>query len=159
MIDLRRTPLARALRTAPSIALAMAVIAGIRGAPTPAFADPEIDFPVGPQPVLVDASTGPVEPVGRIQVVVKSVDVSNDRDGFWTGGGDIELTTSIWRCTGPNPPCSASDNNQAEILAEDKKSFNADSGEFVSLNRVIPSAADVISPAFASEDGGIAVFD
>jgi len=159
MKHLHHVALASALRTTSAIALALTLATTGQMAPKSAFADDPVRPPVGDLPELVDASTGPVEPMGRIQVVIRSVDVSNDRDGFWTGAGDIQLTTAIWRCTGPNPPCSASDNSQAQILAEDKKSFSADSGEMVALNRVIPSADDVIDWHVASEDGGIAVFD
>jgi hypothetical protein len=148
-----------AFRVTSAIALVLTLVTAGQIGPKPAFADDPVRPPVGDLPELVDISTGPVEPVGRIQVVIRSVDVSNDRDGFWTGAGDIELTTAIWRCTGPNPPCSASDNSQAQILAEDKKSFSADSGDMVALNRVIPSADDVIDWTAASADGGIPVFD
>jgi hypothetical protein len=157
MIRLHTRTLAGALR--PVLAIALAITLVVSAIPQPTLADSHLESPFGDLPEFVDASTGPIEPVGRIQVIIRSVDVSNDRDGFWTGAGDIELTTAIWRCTGPNPPCSASDENDAEILAEDTKSFSADSGDFVALNRVIPSADDVISPNFASADGGIAVFD
>lgn len=152
--------IAGARRIVPGIALAFVLIAGVQGRPTPAFADNHDDSPLGPRPIVgVDATTAPVEPAARLQVVVRTVDVSNDRDGFWTGAGDILLTTNIWRCTGAPPPCSASENNQAQLLAEDEKSFNADSGDAVSLNRVIPMADDVQNSTFASEEGGIAVFD
>jgi hypothetical protein len=159
MINRHCRAIESALRAVPAVALAMGLVTAGLAAPRPSFADSHFDPPFREATEIVDATTVPAEPVGRIQVVIRSVDVSNDRDGFWTGSGDIELTTAIWLCTGPNPPCSASDNNEAVILAEDKKSFSADSGDHETLNRVIPSADDVINANFASEFGGIAVFD
>jgi hypothetical protein len=97
------------------------------------------------------------DPAARIQVVIKSVTVSNDRDGFWTGAGDILLKTSIWRCTGPRGRCSASEDNPARLLAYAPKAFDANSGEMEVLNRLVPLAGDVKDGAVASEELGIAL--
>lgn len=123
----------------------------------PAQADDHIG-PVGPRPVLVEDTSGPTEPATRLQVIVKTVNVANDRDGIFSGAGDMLLTASFWQCPGANPPCSASDRFPAVLLAEAQKSFNADSGDAVNLNRVMPLAGDVKNATFAAEDRGIDVY-
>lgn len=97
------------------------------------------------------------DPAARLQIVIKSVNVSNDRDGFWTGAGDILLMASFWRCSGPQPPCSATEDNPATLVAYARKSFDAESGEIEVLNRLMPLAGDVKDGAVASEEAGIAV--
>jgi hypothetical protein len=98
------------------------------------------------------------DPAARLQVIIKTIQVSNDRDGTFSGAGDILLTASLWRCSGPPHPCSAGSSNPAKLLALMNRSFNADSGDSVNLNRVFPLTPDVEDVSAASEATGIAVY-
>jgi hypothetical protein len=97
------------------------------------------------------------DPAARLQVIIKSVQVANDRDGFLSGEGDIRLTATFWRCTDAQHPCSAGSSNPAKLLAQAERSFDADSGDMVNLNRVFPLTPDVKDVSLASEATGFAV--
>ena len=147
-----RSRVSATLAATPALALAVTLALSTLGPPTSARAE---NGPREQGERTARLQGG--DPAARLQIVITSVNVSNDRDGFWTGAGDILLMASFWRCSSPQPPCSASEDNPAKLLAYARKSFNADSGEMEVLNRTIPLAGDVKDGGAASEEAGIAV--
>lgn len=138
------------------IAAALAVLAALAPWPiTPAPAaladEPLVFVSSGPDALLQGG-----DPVARLQVIIKSIYVSNDRESWIRGDADIKLTASFWRCSSPQPPCSA-EGNPATLLAYASKSFDAGEGDTETLNRLIPLAGDVRDAGVASEEAGIAV--
>jgi hypothetical protein len=97
------------------------------------------------------------EPAARLQVEIKSIHVNNDRDGFWTGDGDLHFAATFWRCTSVPTPCSESYTNEAQLMAEWDRNLQAASGSTQAMNHVLPLAADVRDGLMVSEDEGLIV--
>jgi hypothetical protein len=93
---------------------------------------------LGPMP-SVGSAAEPADPAARIQVVTKQVYIHDDREGIFSGGGEMELYVDIWRCEeGIPPPCL----DQAPALPGDAGVrtgfFDASTGDTVTLERVVP---------------------
>ena len=163
-------PLAAARRGILSLALSLALVGMLlpstAGPAPPVRADQQVRAHRGegqqlrlPAPAVEPAiAQDHPDPAARLQVVIRTVHVSNDRDGAGRGAGDMSLTARFWRCSGPHHPCSAGPNNPPELLAHARASFQADSGEAVNLNRTLPRAGDDMHGTLASEEAGIAVY-
>jgi len=98
------------------------------------------------------------DPAARVQILLKSIHVANDRDGWARGAGDFTLTVSFFQCAGPQPPCGSGDGG-TRLVAEWKRDFSADSGDVKTLDRLMPITADVKEPSLASEDGALALYE
>jgi hypothetical protein len=123
------------------LALALTLLAGVTGSPTAVRADP----------------VPRREPKYRIQVVVKAVEIYDDRDLF--GSGDFSMRAILHRC--PDPPVD----DCASILFEGLSSehmarFSGDTGDIVKLYLTLPNAADPVWGGYdLSEDAGYPMYD
>ena len=97
-------------RAASSIGLATALLTSTLGVTAPALAD---------EPIVHDHRNGD-PPVGRIQIVLKTVEILNDRD--W-GSGKMDFTLFL-TCVATPTPCLGS---QAAGLDGYERTFNASS--------------------------------
>jgi hypothetical protein len=95
------------------------------------------------------------DPAARLQVVIHTIHVVNDRDGRFTGDGDLTLTAEVWRCSGLTGPCAAGGN--AAQMAKFSQDFDLGSGKTKNMERIIPLAADVKENRTTSEEGGLVV--
>src|SRR5690242_3699207 len=98
------------------------------------------------------------DPVARLQVVIKSVYIRDDRD--LVGSGELLLSASIGRyshgCQDPDPakqPPSCA--GYGRVIALAQESFSADSKQTAPLDRVVPGASDVQDGSLASEGTGM----
>jgi hypothetical protein len=146
-----RRALDRARRFGPSLGLAAVLLTSTLGAAVPAGAS---DLPRQVVHGVAQAQGG--DTAARIQIIVRSINVVNDRDGAFRGSGEFAMTTSFWRCSSASGPCVSGD-GLAALVAESSYSFSADSGDFKVLDRLMPVAADVKDGALASEDSGFAL--
>lgn len=90
-----------------------------------------------------------LDPVARLQVVLKKVHIYSDRD--W-GKGEMDLHTFIERCD-PEAGCGA----DSVGLARSLLTFSANDGADLAFDRVVPGVADRILSETVSEEGGIGV--
>ena len=107
-----------------------------------------LSWMLGPAaPARADAST---EPVARLQVVIKQVQVHDDRDGTFKGEGEIILEAEILRCNeGARVPCRRA----AQPLARFLERNSADNGEVIALERIVPAANSSVDPSATAELG------
>jgi hypothetical protein len=110
------THVARALCAAPSVALAASLFVTTLGAPAPTA-----------------VAAAPAEPAARLQVVVKQIEILDDREGWLSGKGDMYLRIMIRRCKDGAPPCEPS----VRVSFFDKH-FAASTGDVVALDLVVP---------------------
>ncbi|HZO32585.1 MAG TPA: CARDB domain-containing protein [Chloroflexota bacterium] len=178
-----RRVLQSARRLGIPVGLVAILLVTVFGAPAPARADdpqvrdhrdgqgpvlrePRVQDPGAPPPVVRDHRTGggavaqlqADDTAARIQIMLKTIHVANDRDGAWRGSGELSMTVSFFRCAGPQPPCG-SGSDPAVLVAEWKRDFGADSGDARTFDRIMPITADVKDGALASEDGGLLLQD
>jgi hypothetical protein len=79
------------------------------------------------------------EPVARLQLLVNSVHIYDDNDGFLAGDGEIELTAVVLRCTDYHlGQCDGS-----TVLASDTFKFSAGNGEDETIGKVVPATGSV----------------
>jgi hypothetical protein len=94
----------------------------------------------------VGTAAEPVDPAARLQVIIKSVYVLSDRDV--ASSGEMDLFTQMGSCNeGIPPPCfneggwgewRGLDVIDGEHIWWEEHEFGADSGETVTLNRLLP---------------------
>jgi hypothetical protein len=125
-------------RGASSLSLVAVLLTSILGGAAPALAD---------EPIVHDHRNGE-SPIGRIQIVVKSVEILNDHDG---GPGRVRLSISL-TCTATPTPCTA-----GQSLDWFQETYAASSGETVVVDRVLPRAEPTNSRYDSSVDGGYPV--
>lgn len=128
---------ATASRFAPQallgLTLAVAPLAAMLGPATPARAEP------------------PPDPVARLQIVIKSIRILDDRDLI--GSGEMSLVAGLGKCVQFQAyPCSAIP------LVLDAYDFNAGSGDTVPFGRVLPLSGDTIDERSVSVETGVAVY-
>ena len=110
----------------------------------------------------VQASTPPRESVqlqgtsGRLQIVLNSIQVANDRDGTWTGDGDMSLSAAIYRCGAGPEPCSA-EGLPAQRVVRWISRFDLGTGKAKNFNHVLPSPGDDVDGRSATVQGGLVV--
>jgi hypothetical protein len=93
------------------------------------------------------------DPIARVQVLLKSVTIHNDRD--W-GDGEIKLSAGVWAYSKDCPPGHAS--QCSWTLAEATiPEFSATDGQVKVLNRLLPSAGDRILDSTVGQDIGIPI--
>jgi hypothetical protein len=117
-------------RWSVAVGLAAAVFVTASGVPTPARADI------------------PPDPVARVQLVIKSVHIYDDRDLF--GAGDMRwqaelCTTDVLRPAG----CYGA---SQDMFGGDLP-FHADTGDDVTIDRVVPRSGDSMTPDVTPEAG------
>jgi hypothetical protein len=142
-----RRALGHARRIGPSLGLAAMVLTSLPGMAAPVHAS-------GQPRESMQLQGG--DTAQRVQVVVNSVKVKNDRDGWARGSGELRMTSSFWRCAGTSGPCSPNGRPAAQ-MAMWKQSFSADDGDIKTFDHVLPMAADVVDSASASEAEGFAL--
>jgi len=131
--------IASALRAVPSLAFAATLAVSAFGPPAPVGAGPE-----------------PPEPRARLELVVKQVNIVDDRDPWILGGGEMSLKVDIWRCKGDEPPpCRLGPGTR---LAGAGAFINAGEGETVTLNLEVPQAGDLTVVEDTSRELGFAVY-
>ena len=148
---LRRSITMTGLRFLLAPVLALTLLPWVLGPATPArAADP-------PNPAFWEK---------RIQIVVKSVKIFNDRD--W-GAGDFFFVLFFWRVNPGCPPDSSSSDCTTTLLKGSNMTFSGDDGETIPLNVDVPgygygaSTADSrINPAigiplYAGESYGMVI--
>jgi hypothetical protein len=87
-----------------------------------------LQFPSG-------AAAEQAEPAARLHVVVKEIKIHDDREGFLSGQGEMNLTTRVWPCPeGIPPPCE----DVYAALADRRAQFNASTGATVILDQQVP---------------------
>jgi len=91
----------------------------------------------------------------RVQVVVKSVYIYDDQD--WHSSGDIWMMAHLYRCPDEPKPCLPEENTK--VLTMHEHSFGGSTGQSVTLNRVLPRAADAQWGGYdLSEDAGYPLY-
>jgi hypothetical protein len=154
MFGHRFSGVAAARRALSGLGLAAALLLSTLGVPAPSDA----------------AEPPPPGPHARLQLVIKSVTVHDDREGFLSGIGEMELYAGIWRCS-PNvpPPCTYSGYantsrnlpdsvlNKAHMFVRAGHLFDAGTGDTVTIDREVPGAGDLIVDADTAPELGFAV--
>lgn len=91
-------------------------------------------------------------PSARIQIVVSTVDILDDRDGAFAGAGEMHFHTSLYKCIGDAPcldrlkgPEIWDSTGVAQLVSEDPIKFSANSGETKTLNLVYPETTASVS--------------
>ncbi len=111
---------------------------------------------LGP-PAAAPVAAAPAGPAARLQLVVKQVEIHNDREGFLSGEGDMTLFFRIWHCNeGIPPPCSSS--YSAEPIVRRGIFFGASTGDIVTLDREVPRFGDEILREDTSPELGIPIY-
>jgi CARDB len=94
------------------------------------------------------------EPVARLQVVVKEILIHNDREGIFSGAGEMDLRVSVRICPDSIPaPCLAS-RGEIGTTVRGSTRFSASTGDIVVLNRVVPQAGDEMTSADTTPELG-----
>jgi hypothetical protein len=101
-----------------------------------------------PSSVRADVPPGPVDPVARLQLVLKSIRIRDDRDLF--GEGEMKFSAVLCEDDAPQS-CGRGSSVRIDL------NFNASSGQTVILDRVMPQEGDETTGAAFWFDG-IAVF-
>jgi hypothetical protein len=109
----------------------------------------------GPASAVVAAPQS--DPSARLQVIVKEVYIYDDREGIFSGEGEMQFYVGVWRCNeGVPPPCRGYLNDSvaqnlpndirglAEPLVRAGILFNASTHDTVTVNRPMPQAGDVM---------------
>src|SRR5688500_290733 len=105
-------------------------------------------------PPSVGLAAPPAELAARLQIVLKQIQIHDEREGFLSGKGEIIYTAVIWRCNeGVPPPCSLEPGDskylptvypEAAPIVRAGGIFNAGKGDIVTLDREVPGAGDVM---------------
>lgn len=117
--------------------------------------------------LLVPGAPGPVAPAGadhdprhdsvaRVLVVIDKVTVLDDNDP--ESEGDIQIAGWFHKV---EPGCPADTSDYAcltQLIQFELKEFGADSGETVTLNRIIPSARDNVIDESITPEFGIPIY-
>jgi hypothetical protein len=123
-------------------------------------------------PGAVGAATPPA-PIARLQVVVKEVKIHNDREGWLSGDGEMQIYTGIWRCKPDNPPpchpyygprgavrgMQDPDRNGAWNIARGARLLNAGTGDTVTLDQEVPGHGDLMWWSGTAPELGFAIYD
>jgi hypothetical protein len=152
-------------------------LAAVRRALRRAFRLPAALFPIGRLSLafgivasMVASAFGPLTSVGvaqqttpttRLQVVVKEVVIHDDREGRFSGEGEMKFNASIWICNEPAYPRCEIDNGHVlhgSMIASIYDDFSAKTGETVTLERVLPGDGPVMPGGYVSEKIGFPVF-
>jgi hypothetical protein len=117
------------------------------------------------------AAEPPNKPAARLQIVVKNVKIHDDREGIFSGDGEMRFFVGIWACKpdGPSPcvssrPSSVPDampnsvSNFGEPLSRFGKLFGAGTGDLVVLDAVLPGSGGEMWGAGTSADLGFPVY-
>jgi hypothetical protein len=135
---------ARALRAAPPLALAASLFVATLGSSTP---------------TAVAAPTN--DPAARVEIVLREIKILDDREGIFSGAGEMELRAAVWQCQdGSAPPCASQgiEGDKPGLLVARTTSFSASSGDTVRLNHTLPRDGDEM-PSDTTRPGiGIPVF-
>jgi hypothetical protein len=116
---------------------------------------------VTPAPSVSAQST---EPVARLQIVLKQVEIHDDRDGIFRGDGEMKLWLNVYQCAADaEPPCEGS-GTVLPFLATAEIQFGAGTGEIVSLDQtydlaVSPGPRYVVSFIMNEQDGSTSAED
>jgi hypothetical protein len=116
------------------LALAATLFASALGSPSTVRADPLTD------------------PAARVQIVIKTIHIIDDHDGFLTGAGDMELEV-VLSCYAKPTPCLGK--HPGVNLAIYRKKFTANTGETVAFDDlVLPQPNELTDPLYGSTDSG-----
>ena len=106
-------------------------------------------------PALVGAAEEPPEPRARLELVVKEVNIIDNRDPWISGTGETSLEVGIWRCqVGTTPPCL----NEIRLARGGQFMFGVDDAEVVTLNLEVPTPGDTSTAEGVSRELGFPVF-
>ena len=111
-------------------------------------------------PALVGV-TQQTTPTTRLQVVVKDVVIHDDREGRFSGKGEMKLNASVWICNEAAFPQCEIDNGHVlhgSMIASIYEEFSASTGQTVTLERLLPGDGPVMSGGYVSEKIGFPVF-
>jgi len=107
----------------------------------------------GPLPVHAASKT----PKHRIQVIVKSAHIYDDRD--WHSQGDIEMDAHLYRCPANlNMPCVPGETGVTPLTYHTHR-FDGWSSKTTRLDRTLPHATDSAWGYDLSEDAGYPMYD
>ena len=119
-------------------------------------------------PPSVGLAAPPAELAARLQIVLKQIQIHDEREGFLSGKGEIIYTAGIWRCNeGVPPPCSLDPGDskylptvypEAAPIVRAGGIFNAGKGDIVTLDREVPGAGDVMWGGNTAPELGFAVY-
>jgi hypothetical protein len=110
---------------------------------------------LGPPPATV-AAVNLLVPVARLQLVVKQVEILDDREGALSGQGEMDFFVDVLSCTqGVLLPCLDDDSVADEIprgpntrMTQAYMRFTASAGQatskIITLDRVVPQAGDEV---------------
>ncbi|MFN8633237.1 MAG: CARDB domain-containing protein [Chloroflexota bacterium] len=131
----------KARRTVPAFGLAAAVLASSLGAPLTAAAQ---------GPIVHDHRNG-APPVARLQVILQSIKIIDDRDGWVAGDGEMTFDLKLI-CIQVSAPCVGGTTSASLDVFDDK--FSAGSGETRFYNRFMPDSSYSHPDYDASAAGG-----
>jgi hypothetical protein len=94
-----------------------------------------------------------IPPEARLQVIVKSVTIYDDHDPFPFGVGELRLSAALHRCVPEPEPCVYEDGHRQIPQAHASKSFEADEGEAVALNWILPDATEQVFGGYDLSEG------
>jgi len=107
-----------------------------------------------PASVSLGASS---DAVARYQLIIKEVLIHDDRDGGLAGQGEMGLTVQVIHCPDWLPSPCFYEGKQVGAQVTAKHSLKGNSGDTVTLNRVVPSAGDEAAGLDAPELGFYAI--
>jgi hypothetical protein len=124
-----------------------------------------------PGPATPAAAIGnpPNKPAARLQIVVTSVKIHDDREGLLSGDGEMLMYVGIWRCTNGLPLCESASpqgvpdglpnsvSTMAEPLARTGIFIYGGTGDTVTLGDVVPGGGEMWGVG-TSEDFGFPVY-
>jgi hypothetical protein len=113
------------------------------------------------QPAPVRAAELP-GPARRLQVVVRNIEVIDDREGALSGFGEIDFSASIWICNELEFPECQIDNGHVKhgtLMASIDRRINAYSGDVVSVESAVPGDGYVMPGSQVSQRLGFPLFE
>jgi hypothetical protein len=136
---------ARALRAAPPLAFAASLFVSTPGASAPT--------------AVAAVST---DPAARLEIVLREIKIHDDREGIFSGDGEMDLAIAVWQCQDGSPAPCISQQDPAHgkpglLLARTTK-FSAGSGDTVRLNQILPRDGDEMPSDTTRPDIGFPVF-
>jgi len=134
-------PVSLLSRTATALLLGTSVVAGVLGSPSPAHADD----------VIVRDHR---DKDAWLEVVINKIIIHDDEDGFLKGAGEFNFEVVMGTMSCPDSLIWGACLQQ--LVKSDPIKFSADSGQTVTLNRVVPRMGDILSTSL-DEDAGMTV--
>jgi len=112
-------------------------------------------------PPAAPGSAAVPDPVTRLQVVVNSVQILDDREGAFSGKGEMDFSARLWICNEAAFPHCEIENGHVRhgtMLTAFDTRINAYTGDTVTLDRVLPDDGNVLAGAGVSQKLGFPVF-